>query len=232
MSKRYKKAFESIKAKKSFTLAEAIKALKESATTKFDGTAEIHLNLEIDPTQADQIVRSTVILPHGSGKKTRIAAIVTDDRVDIAKKAGADAAGLEDLLAEFATGKINYDIIVATPDVMKQMGKVAKVLGQKGMMPNPKSGTVSEDIGKAIQEFKRGKVELRNDKEGNVHSIFGKTSFKEDELLNNLKTVLTAMRDAKPAGVKGNFINSITINATMGPAIRMNPTEAMNELSK
>ena len=206
--------------------------LKKTSTTKFNGTAEIHLNLNIDPTQADQTVRTTVALPHGTGKKLKIAAIVTDDKVKMAKEAGATAAGIEDLIAEFEKGKINYDVIVATPDVMKHLGKVAKTLGQKGMMPNPKSGTVSPDIVKTIQELNKGRVEIRNDKESNIHAIFGKIGFKEDELLNNLKAFLQAIRDAKPTGVKGTYINSITINATMGPGIRLDAKTSMAELPK
>lgn len=231
-SKRYKKSYEAVKAKPTYNIAEAVKLIKETGNTKFDSTAEIHLNLNIDPKQADQTVRSTVALPHGSGKKLKIAAIVPDDRVKSAKEAGAVAAGLEDLIAEFETGKINYDIIVATPGVMKNLGKVAKILGQKGMMPNPKSGTVSENIEKAIEELSRGRIEFRNDKEGNVHSIFGKVSFKEEELENNLKAFLQAIKDSKPTGVKGTFINSITVTTTMGPGIRLNINEVMGSLSK
>lgn len=215
-----------------YDLTEAVKLLKETTVTKFDSTAEIHLNLNIDPTQADQIVRSTVALPHGSGKKLRIAAVVPDDKVKAAKEAGAVAAGLEDLLAEFETGKFNYDVIVAMPSIMKHLGKVAKILGQKGMMPNPKSGTVAENIVKVIEELSRGRVEFRNDKDGNLHSIFGKVSFKEDQLENNLKAFLQAVRDSKPSGVKGSFINSITVTTTMGPGIHLNVAEVMGALSK
>jgi len=224
---------ESLKAKPTYTLEEAVKLIKETGgVTKFDSTCEIHLNLNIDPTQADQIVRSTVTLPHGSGKKLKIAAVVPDDKVKAAKEAGAVAAGMEDLIAEFETGKFNYDVIVAMPSIMKNLGKVAKILGQKGMMPNPKSGTVSENIVKTIEELGRGKIEFRNDKDGNLHSIFGKVSFKEDQLENNLKAFLQAVRDSKPSGVKGSFINSITVTTTMGPGIHLNINEVMGALSK
>lgn len=231
--KRGKKYIESAKkltAKESYTLSEALKLLKETSTTKFDSTAEIHLNLNIDPTNAEQAIRGTINLPHGSGKKVRIAAIVSDDKVKEAKDAGADAAGLEDLVAEFGKGKINYDVIVATPDVMKQLGKVAKILGQKGLMPNPKAGTVTDDIVKTIKELKAGRLEYRNDKEGNLHSIFGKLSFKDEELENNLKSFLKVIRDAKPSVLKGSFIKSITLTSTMGPGIRLNVNEALKEL--
>lgn len=230
--KNYKKALESLKEKPMYDLAEAVKLVKETGKTKFDSTAEIHLNLNIDPKQADQIVRSTVILPHGTGKKLKIAAVVSDDKVKAAKDAGATSAGLEDLIAEFEKGKFDYDVIVATPDSMKSLGKVAKILGQKGLMPNPKSGTVTDDIEKAIEELSRGRIELRNDKEGNVHSIFGKVSFKEEQLENNLKAFLQAVREAKPSGVKGTFIKSITVTTTMGPGIRLNVNEVMSSLSK
>jgi large subunit ribosomal protein L1 len=230
--KNYKKSLEALKGKPMYNLAEAVKLVKETGKTKFDSTVEIHLNLNIDPKQSDQTIRSTVILPHGTGKKLKIAAVVSDDKAKAAKDAGATTAGLEDLIAEFEKGKFDYDVVVATPDVMKNLGKVAKVLGQKGLMPNPKSGTVSENIVKTIEELSRGRIELRNDKEGNVHSVFGKVSFKEDELENNLKAFLQAVREAKPSGVKGTFIKSITVTTTMGPGIRLNVNEVMSSLSK
>ena len=228
--KKYIESAEKLTEKESYTLSEALKLLKETSTTKFDSTAEIHLNLNIDPTKAEQAIRGTINLPHGSGKKLRIAAIVTDDKVKAAKGAGADEAGLEDLVAEFEKGKINYDVVVATPDVMKQLGKVAKILGQKGMMPNPKAGTVTDDIEKTIKELRAGRLEYRNDKEGNIHSIFGKLSFKEEELENNLKSFLKVIRDAKPSALKGSFIKTITLTSTMGPGIKLNVNEALKEL--
>jgi large subunit ribosomal protein L1 len=228
--KKYKESAKKLAEKDSYLLDEAIKLLKETATTKFDSTAEIHLNLNIDPTKAEQVIRGTINLPHGSGKKVRIAALVSDDQIKAAKEAGADAAGLEDLIAEFEKGKINYDVIVALPSVMKQIGKVAKILGQKGLMPNPKAGTVTDDIVEAIKELKAGRLEYRNDKEGNVHSIFGKLSFKEEELENNLKSFLRVIRDAKPSTVKGSFIKTITLTSTMGPGIRLGVSEALKQL--
>jgi len=228
--KKYTEAAKKVGQKNSYGLLEALKLLKETGTTKFDATAELHLNLSIDPTKADQAIRGTISLPHGTGKEVKIAALVTDDKVKLAKDAGAQAAGLEDLIAEFEKGKVNYDVIVATPDVMKQIAKVAKILGQKGLMPNPKAGTVTEDIAKAIKELKAGRLEYRNDKEGNVHSIFGKLSFKEEELENNLKSFIRVIRDAKPAAVKGAFIKSMTITSTMGPGIRLDVNEALKAL--
>jgi len=231
--KRGKKYIESAKKlteKERYTLSEALKLLKETGTTKFDSTAEIHLNLNIDPTKADQAIRGTINLPHGSGKKVRIAAIVTDDKVKEAKDAGADEAGLEDLVAEFEKGKIKYDVIVATPDVMKKIGKVAKILGQKGLMPNPKAGTVTDDVVKTIKELKAGRLEYRNDKEGNIHTVFGKLSFKDEELENNLKSFLRVIREAKPTTIKGSFNKSITLTSTMGPGIRLDVNEVMKDL--
>jgi large subunit ribosomal protein L1 len=228
--KKYAEAAKKLDKKKNYSLSEALRLLKETSTTKFDSTAEIHLNLNIDPAKAEQAIRGTISLPHGSGKKVRIAAIVTDDKVKAAKDAGADEAGLEDLVAEFEKGKINYDVVVATPDVMKQIGKVAKILGQKGLMPNPKAGTVSDDIVKTIKELKGGRLEYRNDKEGNVHSIFGKLSFKDEALENNLKSFLKVIRDAKPSAIKGSFIKSITLTSTMGPGIKLDVNEALKAL--
>ena len=184
----------------------------------------------MDVKKSEQAVRGTVALPHGSGKTLKIAAVVTDDKVKAAKAAGAAAAGLEDLIEEFGKGKVKYDIIVATPATMKDLGKVAKVLGQKGMMPSPKSGTVTDDIEKTIKELIGGRIEYKNDKEGNVHVIFGKLSFKEEELENNLKTVLNAVKNAKPSGVKGTFINSITVASSMGPGIKLKVNETLKSL--
>ncbi len=232
LGKKYKAAVADLKAKEVYGLTEAVELIKKTSGTKFDSSAEIHFNLNIDPKQADQAIRSTIVLPHGTGKKLKIAAVVSDDKVKAAKEAGATAAGLEDLIEEFTKGKFDYDVVVATPDVMKSLSKVAKTLGQKGLMPNPKSGTVTPDIVKAIEELGRGRVELRNDKQGNVHSLFGKVSFKQAELENNLKSILSVIREAKPSGIKGTFIKSITLCTTMGPGIRLDVHEVMAEVSK
>ncbi len=229
-SKKYRAALEKIQGKPAYSLTEGLKLLRETSAVKFDATAELHLNLSLDPKKEDQSLRGTVVLPHGTGKKYKIAAIVPDEKVKEAMDAGATKAGLEDLIEEFSKGKIAYDIIIATPDVMKKLGKVAKTLGQKGMMPNPKSGTVTNDVKKTLTELMRGRVEYRNDKEGNLHLIFGKVSFKEEELENNLKTLLRAIRDSRPSGVKGSYINSITLTSTMGPGIRLNVSETLSSL--
>lgn len=229
--KKYADSAKKVAAKESYPISEALKLLKETGSgTKFDATAEVHFNLNIEPTKADQAIRGTINLPHGSGKKVRIAAVVNDDKVKLCKDAGAQGAGLEDLIAEFAKGKINYDVVIATPATMKELGKVAKILGQKGLMPNPKAGTVTDDVEKTIRELKAGRLEYRNDKEGNLHSVFGKVSFKEEELENNLKSFIKLIRDAKPSSIKGSFIKSITLTSTMGPGIRLDVGEALKSL--
>ena len=228
--KNYRAIAEKLAGKEFYTLSEAVKLVKETSPVKFDATAEVHLNMNLDPKKAEEALRGTVMLPHGSGKTLKIAAIVSDDKAKAAKAAGADAAGLEDLIEEFSKGKIDYDVIVATPDVMKSLGKVAKILGQKGMMPNPKSGTVAQDIEKAITELKKGRVEYRTDKDGNIHTIFGKVSFKEEELENNLRVLLKTLREAKPSTVKGNYIQSITLASTMGPGVKLDVNETLKAL--
>ena len=218
--------------KPSYAIDEAVKLLKETSFVKFDPTAEVHFGLNIDPKKADQNLRGTVALPHGSGKKVKIAAVVTDDKVKACLEAGAVKAGLDELIEEFNTGKINYDIIIATPDMMKNLAEVAKTLGQKGMMPNPKSGTVTPDPVKTIKELNLGRIEYRVDKEGNIHTLFGKLSFKEEDLTENLKLILKTLKDAKPASIKGTFVRSITLCSTMGPGIPLDVNEAMKSVSK
>lgn len=235
MSKRgknYRNALALLQSKEFYTAEEAIKLMQEGNKVKFDATAELHLKLNVDPKQADQMIRATVVLPHGTGRKVRVAAIVTDDKVKAAKAAGADAAGLEELIAEFEKGKVDYDVIVAIPEVVKELGKVAKTLGQKGLMPNSKSGTITPKFEEAIKDLKRGRIELRTDKEGNLHTVFGKLSFKPEELHNNLLLALKTIRDAKPAGVKGSLINTITITSTMGPGIKLDLAQTLSSLSR
>jgi large subunit ribosomal protein L1 len=227
--KAYRQSAELI-TKESYSISEAVALIKKTSKVKFDATAELHVNTNIDAKKNEQQLRGTIALPHGTGKKVRIAALVGDDKAKEAKAAGADAAGLEDLLEEFSKGKINYDVIIAVPSVMKQLGKVAKILGQKGLMPNPKSGTVSDDIVKTIKELQGGRVEYRNDKDGNFHLGFGKISFKEEELENNLKAILRTLREAKPATMKGTFIQSMSISSTMGPGIILDVNESLKSL--
>lgn len=207
--------------KERYTVKEATALLPKISTSKFDGTAELHVRINADTTQADQLVRTTVVLPHGSGKTVRIAAFVPDDQIDAAKKAGADLAGNEDLIKEIESGNINFDIAVAHPTVMKDLGKIAKTLGQKGLMPNPKAGTVSPDIAATVTELKQGRIECRMDKSGIIHTVIGKLSFGADKLMENLEVVLAAINEAKPAGIKGTYINSAYVTPSMGPSIRI-----------
>ncbi len=207
--------------KPTYSVAEAVELLTKLSTTKFDGTAEAHIRINADTTQADQLVRTTVALPHGTGKTLKIAAFVPDDMIDEAKKAGAHKAGNEDLIKEITDGTIDFDIAVAVPKIMKDLGKVAKILGQKGLMPSPKSGTVTDKIGKIIEELTKGRVELKMDKQAIIHTIFGKMSFGPKKLQENLEALIQALKDAKPAGIKSEYILSVYITPTMGPGVKV-----------
>lgn len=211
-------------------LTQAVQLLKKTSPTKFDASCEIHIRLNIDPTQADQLVRSTVVLPHGTGKQLRVVAFVADDKVKEAMDAGAVKAGLEDLIEEVSKGFLDFDVAVASPDVMRNLGKIAKVLGTKGLMPNPKAGTVTPEIGKTIQDIKKGRIEFRTDKQGQIHQIFGKVSFAEDQLEENLRTFIKAVTDAKPAAVKGSFVSNISLATSMGPGVRLDLPKVMAAL--
>lgn len=202
-----------------YSLSEAVALLKKTSTTKFDGSCEVHMNLGLDPKQAEENIRLTVNLPHGTGKDIKVVAFVDDANVKAAKDAGASEAGTEDLVEKISGGWLDFDIAVATPDQMKSLGKIAKTLGQKRLMPNPKAGTVTPDFEKIIGELKKGKVELRLDKEANMHNIFGKVSFGEKELEENLKTVVKAVLDAKPSTSKGTYLKSLTLATSMGPGV-------------
>lgn len=228
--KKYRKALELLAGKESLTLDEAVKLLKETSTTKFDSTCEIHMRLGIDPTQADQLVRSTISLPHGTGKTVRVIAFVPDAKVKEATDAGAVKAGHQDLIEDISKGFMDFDIAVATPDVMKDLGKIAKTLGTKGLMPNPKAGTVTPTPGKTIKEISGGRVEYRTDKQGQIHQVFGKVSFTEDQLKENLKSFIKAVVDAKPSSLKGSFVKNISVATSMGPGIRLDMSSVMAEL--
>ena len=207
--------------KESYPLPEATELLTKLSTVQFDATAEVHIKINADTTQADQLVRTTVALPHGTGKTVKIAAFVPDDQAEDAKKQGADIAGLTELLKQVEAEKIDFDIAVAVPEVMKDLGKVAKILGQRGLMPNPKAGTVTKDIGKAVEELKAGRIECKMDKQGIIHTIFGKMSFGGKKLQENLETLMQAIKDAEPSGIKGIYIQSVTICPSMGPGIKI-----------
>lgn len=207
--------------KKEYPLDEAVDMLTQVSTTKFDGTAEVHILLVADPTQGDQQVRATVTLPHGTGKTLRIAAVVPEDRVKEMLEAGAVQAGEENLIREIEKGNLDFDVVVAMPKCMRSLGKVAKILGQKGLMPNPKAGTISDDPIKAIKELQKGRIEFRTDKQAIIHSIFGKMSFGKEKLTENLRAFLSAVLDAKPSGIKGEYLKTVTISPTMGPSVRV-----------
>lgn len=220
--KKYREYIKTFERRRRYPLSEGVDILLNGKTlTKFDATAEIHMNLNIDQKQSDQIVRSTVVLPHGTGKKLRIVAFVDESKVKEAKEAGAVEAGTETLIGKIEKGWLEFDVAIATPDQMKGLGKIAKTLGQKGLMPNPKAGTVTMEITKSIKEISGGKVEFRADKLSNLHNSVGKLSFGKEKLLENLRAYIKAVQEAKPTGVKGTYINTITLASTMGPGIKI-----------
>ena len=217
--KRYAKAAEARDAEREYLPKEAIAVLKGFPDAKFDETVEIAFRLGVDPRKADQMVRGTVSLPNGSGKTVRVAAFAQGPKATEAKEAGADIVGGEELVEQVIAGNIDFDAAVATPDMMATVGKAGRVLGPRGLMPNPKTGTVTNDIGKAVQEIKGGKVEYKTDRTGNVHMIVGKKSFSEKQLLENYLSVVDEILRARPSAAKGKYIKTLTISTTMGPGI-------------
>lgn len=207
--------------KPSYTMEEAVDLLTNVNVTRFDASAEVHFRIGADMSQADQLVRGTVSLPNGTGKKVRIAAFVTEEFEKAARDAGADYVGNEDLIKKIEGGMLDFDITVAMPQLMKNLGKLAKTLGPKGLMPSPKSGTVSDKPAKVIEELKLGRIEFKMDKQGIIHTTFGKVSFGKDRLLENLKILVQAIKDAQPAAIKTTYIVSMHINPTMGPGIKV-----------
>ncbi|MEW4566756.1 50S ribosomal protein L1 [Tautonia sp. JC769] len=203
------------------SLEEAVQALKTFGTTKFDQSVEVSTNLGIDPRQSDQNVRGSVALPHGIGKTVRVAVFAQGDNAEKAREAGADIVGADDLAQQIKNGVMDFDVALATPDVMGIVGPLGRVLGPRGMMPSPRSGTVTTDIASAVREFKAGKIEFRNDKGGNVAAPVGKLSFDDQRLIENIQAFLTHLKTLKPAAAKGQYIRSVTISATMSPGIRV-----------
>jgi large subunit ribosomal protein L1 len=225
-SKRYSEVAKLIE-KKEYPLEEAIQLLKKTASAKFDETVEISVRLGIDPRHADQVVRGTVALPHGLGKEVRVLVVAKDDKVQEAEEAGADHVGYEDYIEKIQQGWLEFDVLVATPDAMRDLGKLGRVLGPRGLMPNPKSGTVTMEIGTTVKEIKAGKIDFRVDKTGIVHTGVGKASFEGTKLKDNVKTLMQTIIRMKPTAVKGAYLKSICISNTMGPGIRIvtNPLE-------
>lgn len=219
--KKFRTAAEKVEAGKTYTLPEAIKLVKEIAFAKFNETADIDFRLGVDPRHADQQVRGTVSLPHGTGKAVRVAVFARGEQATAAEKAGAEYVGAEDLVAKIQGGFTDFDAAVATPDMMGQVGRLGKVLGPRGLMPNPKTGTVTMDVTKAIQEIKAGRVEFRVDKTGNVHVPVGKVQFTEEQLTENAETVVDAIQRAKPAAAKGIYMRNATLSSTMGPGVKV-----------
>lgn len=221
-SKRYKKLENKVDKTKTYTIDDALKQLKDLASAKFDETVEIHVFLGIDAKKPDQAVRGVVNLPHGTGKTKRIIVFAEGAKAQEAKTAGADIVGGEELVASIKqTEKIDFDVAVATPDMMKKMAPIAKVLGPKGLMPSPKTETVTMDIAKIVGELKKGKAEFRTDDSGNVHIAIGKISFDAEKLKQNLTEFLTALKNSRPASAKGEFIKTVSVSSTMGPAMKV-----------
>jgi large subunit ribosomal protein L1 len=225
-SKAYKKAHELIDTMKIYTIAEAAEILPKTSTVKFDASVEVHVNLGVDPRQADQNIRASVTLPHGTGKTLRVAVFAPADLHEAVKKAGADIVGEDDFLQILDKEQLDFDVLIATPQLMAKLGKYARVLGPKGLMPNPKSGTVTAKPADAVKQAKMGKVEFRVDKQGIIHQAVGKTSFDTKAIIENTQAVLKAIKDAKPASVKGSYIEKISMTTTMGPSVVIAISEA------
>jgi large subunit ribosomal protein L1 len=219
--KRYNEAAALVDRDQQYAPAEAMRLLKQFPAAKFDETVELALRLGVDPRKAEQMIRGTVTLPHGTGRSVRVAAFATGDKAREAQEAGADIVGGEDLVGEILKGTIDFDAAVATPDMMPLVGKAGRILGPRGLMPNPKAGTVTADIGKAVRDIKGGKVEYRVDRQGNLHLLIGKRSFEEQRLLENYLTVVDEIIRAKPSTAKGKYLKSVTLSSTMGPGIHI-----------
>jgi large subunit ribosomal protein L1 len=218
--KRFRAAVARVDRTRAYPIAEAVALVKGSAFAKFDETVDVAVNLGVDPRHADQVVRGTVVLPHGTGKSVRVLVITQGDRVREAEAAGADFVGIE-YIQKIKDGWLDCDVIVATPDVMGQLGQLGRVLGPRGLMPNPKAGTVTMDVAKAVREIKAGKIEFRVDKTGNVHAPVGKVSFSPAQLADNVGAFMDPIVRAKPAAAKGTYIRSATLSSTMGPGVRL-----------
>jgi len=222
-SKAYRNAAEKIDADRIYSPAEAVALARETSTTKYDATVEVAIRLGVDPRKADQMVRGTVNLPHGTGKSPRVAVFAVGEKAAEATAAGADVVGGDDLVARIQEGFLDFDATVATPDQMAKVGRIARILGPRGLMPNPKTGTVTQDVAKVVGEIKGGKINFKVDKQGNLHVIIGKASFSDNQLLENYTVALDEIVRAKPSAAKGRYLKKITFSTTMGPGISVDP---------
>jgi len=224
--KRLRQLREKVDRNRDYPLEEALELVRGSASAKFDESVDVAVNLGVDPRKSDQTVRGSTVLPRGTGKSVRVAVFVEGPQAEAARGAGADIVGMDDLAEQVRKGQLDFDVVIAAPDAMKVVGRLGQILGPRGLMPNPKVGTVTLDVGKAIGEIKAGKVEFRVDKAGIVHVPVGKASFGTPKLVDNARALLAAVARAKPAAAKGNYLRSIAVSTTMGPGVRIDPAEA------
>ena len=227
-AKRIQELLKKVDLTKEYALEDGVKTVKGLASAKFDETVEIALKLNVDPRHADQMVRGSVVLPEGTGKKVRVAVIAKDVKADEAKNAGADIVGDDDLVEDIQKGVINFDVLIATPNLMGLVGKVGRILGPKGLMPNPKTGTVTMDVAQAVNNAKSGQVNFRVDKQGNIHAGLGKASFSETQLMNNASAFIRAINKHKPATAKGRYIKSAALSLTMSPSVKLETQELID----
>ncbi len=228
VSKRFKELLEKVDREKEYSATEAIKTVKDLKSAKFDETVEVALKLNVDPRHADQMIRGSVVLPAGTGKTVRVAVVAKDAKADEAKAAGADIAGGAEIIEDIQAGKMDFDVLIATPDMMGMVGKVGRVLGPKGLMPNPKTGTVTMDVVQAVKNAKGGQVNFRVDKHGNIHAGIGKVSFTQEDLENNFKTFVRAINKQKPASAKGRYIKHAALSLTMSPSVNLDTQELLD----
>lgn len=225
LTKKQKAASELIEQGKEYTLQEGVKLVKELPAAQFDESVEFSLKLGIDPKQSDQLVRGTIIMPHGTGKKVRVVVFCKGEEAKAAQAAGAEYVGAEDLIKKISSGWVDFDVAVASPDMMRDLSKLGKVLGPRGLMPNPKAGTVTKDVGKAVEEVKKGKIEFKADKSGDIRVAVGKKSFSEEALLENINALITAILRAQPSAAKGQYLRSVYMATSMGPGICLDPNK-------
>ncbi|MCK4176101.1 50S ribosomal protein L1 [Aciditerrimonas ferrireducens] len=228
--KRYRQAAERFDRNALYPPGDAIDLVKALAAARFDETVELAVRLGVDPRKQDQVVRGTVSLPAGTGRETRVAVFAAGEAAAEAREAGADVVGADDLVARVEGGFLDFDVAIATPDLMAQVGRLGRILGPRGLMPNPRTGTVTTDVGRAVREFKAGRVEYRTDKVGNVHVPIGKISFEREQLLENFHAVIEELVRAKPASAKGRYLRAVTVASTMGPGVRVDPAKAREAL--